>query len=155
MLLLCGCCRDLLRGQEDEKGNWGRTSRRVKCTTLTVTLSVMKKQDATENNVCAWISKRNSIKWVRTFPCPEERFCNQRTFQWSKSERCYQSFVQKMYFNSLLGDYKRRTNFCSYCDSALLCLCPLHSIPVCVFCLRHPAFVPSNVGKNKVMLLKA
>lgn len=147
MLLLCGCCRDLLNGQRMRREIWGRASTRVKCTSLIITLSALKKQDVTKN-VCAWISKRNSLKWIRTFFCrPEEQFCNWRTFQWSKSERCYQLLVQKMYSSSLLGDYKRKTNVCSHRDFALLCLCPLHSVPVCILCLRHPAFVPSNVGK--------
>lgn len=113
-----------------------------------VTPSAPKKEDATKNNVCAWISKRNYVKWRRTLLCClEEQFCNQRTFQWSKSEGHYPSFVQKIYFNRLLEYYQRRTNLCSHCDAASLYLCPLHSILVCVLCLRHPAFVPSNMGK--------
>ena len=113
-----------------------------------VTPSALKKEDATKNNVCAWISKRNYVNWIRTLLCCLEEQChNQGTFQLSRSEGCYQSLVQKMNFNSLLGDYQRRTNLFSHCGILHYCVGPLHSIPVCVLCLRRPAFVPSNMGK--------
>lgn len=92
---------------EDEKGNCRKGNKNHDVVPLTVNPSVLKKEDATKNSMCSQILKRNCAKWIRTLLCClEEQFVTRELF--SKAKVKDATFVQKMYFNSLLGDYKGR-----------------------------------------------
>lgn len=131
LLLYCGCCRDLLSGQRMRREIVGRATRSMmECLFHCNPFCTEEGRCCKKQYVCLDIEKKFCEVDKTLLHCLEEQFVTREFF--SKEKVKDATFVQKMYFNCLLGDYQRKMDLCSHCGTSFLCLRFLYSVPVCV-----------------------
>lgn len=130
LLLFCGCCKDLLSGQRMRREIVGRaTTSMMECLFYCNPFCTEEGRCYKNQYVCLDVEKK-LCQLDKTLLCwLEEQFVTRELFSKAKAKDA--TFVQKMYFNSLLGYYQRIMNFRSHCDTSFLCLCFLYSVCLC------------------------